>query len=325
MRAASVHPLGPDLVKRQIPLHAPWLWLAWLMVAAISLTLAGRVHAQDVQVVPPLNGRVVDRTTTLQPKQRAALEAKLARFEADAGSQVVVLLVDTTQPEDAAAYAQRVAQAWKIGRRDVGDGLLVLVAIKDRTVRIEVSKSLEGAVPDLAAKRIIDQTIVPAFKGGDFVGGLNAGVDALFARIRSEQLPAASQPHAQPMAQHFGGGSWFNFGLFALIGLPVIAGIFTSIFGRKLGSLVAALAFGFLGWTITASIIIGVALGVIALFLIGILGVGTRSSGYYTPGYGGWGGGTGGGWSGGSGSGSGGGFSSGGGGDFGGGGASGRW
>lgn len=322
MCAASVHPLGSDRITRPGLLRSAALWLTWAMLTALSLTLTGRVHAQDVQAVPPLSGRVVDRTSTLQPQQRAALEAKLARFEADAGSQVVVLLVDTTRPEDPAAYAQRVAQSWKIGRRDVGDGLLVLVAIKDRTVRIEVSKSLEGAVPDLAAKRIIDQRIVPAFKAGDIVGGLNSGVDGLFALIRAEQLPAASQPQAQPMATQFDGGSWFNIGLFALIGLPIAAGILTSIFGRKLGSLVAAVAFGWLGWTITTSLIIGVALGVITLFLVGILGVGTRSSGYYTPGYGGWGGGSGGSWGGGSG---GGGFSSGGGGDFGGGGASGRW
>src|SRR5581483_1829129 len=150
---------------------------------ALFLSAHG-VIAQDVQPVPPLSARVMDQTATLSANERNELETKLANFEQSAGSQIVVLLVPTTQPEDIAAYAQRVADTWKIGRRDVGDGLLVVVAKNDRRVRIEVAKALEGAVPDLAAWQIIDRAITPAFKAGDFAGGLNDGVNLLIARIK---------------------------------------------------------------------------------------------------------------------------------------------
>ena len=117
-----------------------------------------------------LAGRVIDATGTLTPEQVRALDERLAAIELQRGSQVVVLIVASTQPEDIAAYAQRVADRWKIGRREVGDGVLVVVAKDDRRVRIEVAKALEGAIPDLAASRIIEQTIVPAFRAGDFAG-----------------------------------------------------------------------------------------------------------------------------------------------------------
>lgn len=287
------------------------------MLAALWLGLMSFGHAQDVLPVPPLNARVLDQTHTLTPQQRAALESKLAGFEAEAGTQIVVLLVPTTKPEDIAAYAHRVADAWKIGRRDVGDGLLIVVALTDRTVRIEVSKSLEGAVPDLAASQIIGQTIVPAFKRGDMVGGLNAGVDAVFRRIRNEQLPAGKGSQSALRSLRGDTGFWQHIGLFLFVGVPVVGGILTALFGRKLGSLVTAGAIGWIAWTISASLLIAVGAAFVALLLVGVMGVGSRRGSYYTPGYGGsgsnWGGGSGGG------------FSSGGGGDFGGGGASGRW
>jgi uncharacterized protein len=309
--------LGGEPVAR---LTAPLM--AWLLAALCWLGVAP-VHAQDVLPVPPLNARVIDQTSTLQPRQRAALEAKLAAFEAEAGSQIVVLLVPTTRPEDIAAYAQRVADAWKIGRAKEGDGLLIVVARNDRTVRIEVSKALEGAVPDLAAKRVIDQAIVPAFKQGDFAGGLNAGLDAVFDLVRSEKLPggtgAATPRPARAPADD--GGLWQTLALFLFVGVPVVGGVLTAIFGRKLGSLLTAGALGGLGWVLSTSLLVAAGAALLALLLVGVMGVGSRRGGLVTPGYGGWGGGSGGGWSGGSD----GGFSSGGGGDFGGGGASGRW
>ena len=128
--------------------------------------------AQDVQPIPPLSGRVIDQTATLSAAQVQALDARLAGVERERGSQIVVLMLASTQPEDIAAYAQRVADSWKIGRRQVGDGVLVVVAKNDRRVRIEVAKALEGAIPDLAASRIINESITPAFKAGDFAGGL---------------------------------------------------------------------------------------------------------------------------------------------------------
>src|SRR5262249_42607265 len=146
------------------------------------------VRAQDVLPVPALDARVIDQTGTLGAG-REALEAKLEDVEHSTGSQIVILMVPTTQPEDIASYAYRVADAWKIGRHDVGDGYLGAGANKGRHVRVEVAKALEGAVPDLAAYQIIDRAMKPAFKAGDYAGGLSAGVDQLAARIRGENLP----------------------------------------------------------------------------------------------------------------------------------------
>jgi len=149
-----------------------------LLLGLVTLTLlswAGSARAQDLQPVPPLSARVIDQTATLAAPDRAALDAKLAAFEAEAGPQIVVLLVARTAPEDIAAYANRVGNDWKIGRRDVGDGVLLIVAKDDRKVRIEVAKTLEGAIPDLAAKQIIDDAITPAFRRGDFAGGQLCG------------------------------------------------------------------------------------------------------------------------------------------------------
>jgi uncharacterized protein len=117
------------------------------------------------------------------------LKAKLAALEAAKGSQVVVLMLPTTAPEDIASYANRVGNTWKIGRKGVGDGVLLIVAKDDRKVRIEVAKTLEGAIPDLAAKQIIDQALTPRFKVGDYAGGLDAAVEQLAARIKGEPLP----------------------------------------------------------------------------------------------------------------------------------------
>src|SRR6187401_1611672 len=140
-----------------------------LLLTLLACVLAA---AQGVLPVPELTARVVDQTGTLDAIQRQGLEEKLAAFEQQKGTQIVVLLVPTTQPEDISSYANRVANAWKIGRKDVGDGIVVIVAKDDRRVRIEVAKTLEGAVPDLAAKQVIDEAITPRFRQGDFAGGL---------------------------------------------------------------------------------------------------------------------------------------------------------
>ncbi|HUG24971.1 TPM domain-containing protein [Piscinibacter sp.] len=298
----------------------------WLTALSAGLVLAAAAFAQDVLPVPALNGRVIDQTATLSAAQSAALTDKLAAIEADTGSQIVVLLVPTTQPEDIASYAQRVADQWKIGRRDVGDGLVVLVAKNDRQVRIEVAKTLEGAIPDLAAKRIISQQITPAFRAGDFAGGLDAAVDQLAARIKGEALPA---PAARPDAER--GLQWEELAMFFFVGVPVLGTVLTTMLGRKFGSVVTGGLAGGLGWWITASTVLAGAAALLALVLVGVLGIGSsgrraagRGSSHGIPpviwgGSGSWG--SGGGWGGGGG----GGFSSGGGGDFGGGGASGSW
>lgn len=291
-----------------------------LLASLLALALPGTARAQDVLPVPELGARVIDQTATLQPDQTAALEARLAAFEAEAGPQIVLLLVPSTAPEDIAAYAQRVADAWKIGRREVGDGVLLVVAKDDRRVRIEVAKALEGAIPDLAARQIIDHFIRPAFRADDYAGGLNAALDQLIARIRGEALPApAARKAAQPGLQ------LGELAMFFFVAVPVVGAMLTGLFGRKLGSLVTAGAAGGLGWLVTASVLAAVGAGLVALLLVGVFGIGAaaglagrRGRGLPHVG-GGWGGGRGGG------GGFGGGFSSGGGGNFGGGGSSGSW
>ena len=298
---------------------------AWRLAVAALCLLIGTTStwAQDVLPVPPLSGRVVDQTGTLTTAQSSALSAKLAAIEQSQGSQLVLLLVPSTQPEDITSYAQRVADAWKIGRREVGDGLLIVVAKNDRKVRIEVAKTLEGAIPDLMAKRIINEQISPAFKAGDFAGGLNAAVDAAATRIRGENLPAPTH-QSQTAPDPFWGSDLDSLLMFLFVGVPIAGAMLTAMLGRKLGALATGAGAGGLGWWVTASLWSAGAMGVVAVVIVGVLGLGAvrrgvgRQSGpvIWTGGGGGWSSGGGGG---------GGGFSSGGGGDFGGGGASGDW
>lgn len=317
--------------------------LRGLLLALAALLLPHLATAQDVLPIPALSARVIDQTGTLNASQRGQLEARLADFEREAGTQLVVLIVPTTAPEDIASYAFRLADQWKLGRRDVGDGLLLVVAKNDRRVRIEVAKTLEGAIPDLAAKRVIDQAITPAFRAGNFAGGLMAAVDELQALVKAEKLPApASAPEgwsgSTSTAQR-GGDQGFqleDLALFFFIGVPVLGAVLTAMLGRKLGALATGGAAGGLAWLFSASLMLAGAAALLALVLVGVLGIGSsgrrggggrggRGGGGFGgppiifPG-GGWGGG-GGGWGGGGG----GGFRSGGGGDFGGGGASGSW
>ena len=278
--------------------------------------LAATAFAQDVLPVPPLSAPVIDQTATLDEAQRSALIVKLAAIEQQTGSQIVVLLVPTTLPEDIAAYSQRVGDSWKIGRRDIGDGLLIVVAKNDRKVRIEVAKTLEGAVPDLAAKRIIDAQITPAFRAGDYAQGLSAAVDQLAVRIRGEALPAPGQPERHGPS---GGNGGFDLGalaIFLFVAVPIAGAMLTALFGRKFGALATGGVAGGLGWWLTASLLLAGVAGILALVMVGIFGIGSahrggsRARGGIPPII--WGGG-------------GGGFGSGGGGDFGGGGASGGW
>jgi uncharacterized protein len=298
-------------------MHA-WLARAALLLAALFGSLA---QAQELQPIPALTARVIDRTATLEASQAAALESKLAAFEREAGTQIVVVIVPTTLPEDIVDYTQRLGDAWKIGRRDVGDGLLIVVAKDDRRVRIAPAKALEGAIPDLAARQIIERVITPAFRAGDFAGGLSDAVDQLAARIRGEELPLPAQPGARPGAQ------LDELPIFFFVFVPVAGAFLTALLGRKLGSLATGGAAGLLGWWFSASVLLAIAAAVVALVLVGVLGIGSAARRISRHGYGGgppiiWSGGGGGFGGGGFG---GGGFSSGGGGDFGGGGASGSW
>lgn len=310
------------------PSARPGSWLGVFMGACLVamvaglMLVAGSAQAADaagVLAVPPLNGRVIDQTATLTAPQQQALESKLAGLETRLGTQLVVLMVPSTQPEDIASYAQRVGDAWKIGRREVGDGLLVVVAKNDRRVRIEVAKALEGAVPDLAAKQIIDRAIVPAFKAGDYAGGLNQAVDQLAARVQGEHLPLPDATAQSVRGGEHGGFQWNDLGVFLFIGVPVVGGLLSTLLGRKAGSLTSGLVAGGLGWWATTSALVAFGVGLLATVVVAALAGGAsrgRGGPFIGGGFGG--GGFGGGFGGG-------GFSSGGGGDFGGGGASGDW
>ncbi len=272
--------------------------------------------AQAQQAVPALTAHVVDTAGTLSGAQREALEARLTTFEQARGAQVVVLLVPSTQPEDIASYANRVANTWKIGRKEIGDGLLLIVAVQDRKLRIEVAKTLEGAIPDLAAKRIIDEAITPRFKQGDYAGGIDAGLTRIMALISGEALPTPAEA-----SQPSGGFDWMQLGIFMFIAVPVIGAVTKGILGNRVGAVATGGIAGVIAMGLTASLIIAGLVGVVAMFFTLVQNIpGKRGGGW--PGAGGnagWGHG------GGFGGGGGGGFGSGGGGDFGGGGASGGW
>ncbi|MDB5900613.1 MAG: hypothetical protein JWP41_4215 [Ramlibacter sp.] len=279
--------------------------------------------AQGVLPVPELTARVIDQAGALDAIQRKALDDKLAAFEQKKGTQIVVLLVPTTQPEDIASYANRVASTWKIGRKEVGDGIVIIVAKDDRKVRIEVARTLEGAVPDLAARQIIDEAITPRFRQNDFAGGLQAAADQLIARISGEALPQPQQPTSARPGAGKPGFDWFDLAIFLFFAVPIGGGLLRGVMGRKLGSLVTGGGVGVIAMLITSSLVVAAVAGVVAL-LFSMLsgggggGMGRRGMGgpVFFPG--GFGGGGRRGWGGG-------GFSSGGGGGFGGGGASGDW
>lgn len=299
---------------------AIFLVALWLLGTTGLLVPAQHASAQDLAAIPALNAHVIDTTGTLDASQKQALEAKLTAFEKNRGSQVVVLMVATTQPEDITDYAQRVGDLWKIGRKNVGDGLLLIVAKNDRKVRIATAKALEGAIPDLAARQVIDRAITPRFKQGDFAGGIDAGVDQLMARISGENLPLPD-PEEAGAGNKAQGFQWTDFAAFMFFGVPIGMRLLTGLLGRKLGALVTGAGTGALAWVFTASLLAGAVaavLGIAVALFVSLI--------KFSPGGGssGWGGSSGGSWGGGS-SGGGGGFSSGGGGNFGGGGASGGW
>jgi uncharacterized protein len=301
-----------------------WLWLVKVLrrpahrIAACCALILTLTPSFGQLAVPVLTAHVLDTTGTLQDEQRQQLEARLSAFEQSRGAQLVVLLVPTTQPEDIASYANRVANTWKIGRRDIGDGVLMVVAIKDRKIRIEVAKTLEGAIADLAAKRVISELITPRFKANDYAGGLEAGTDQLMKLIAGEALPA---PVPADSGTENGGFQWIDLGIFVFVVVPLIAGFAHKIFGSRLGALATGAAAGGVAWLITSSLFIGVAATFIAFLLALFSNNPRRPGGHHRTDS--WDSGTGGGWGGGSSD--SGGFSSGGGGDFGGGGASGDW
>lgn len=279
--------------------------LLWWALAWTLLLLAA--HAQVA--VPTLKTRVTDLTRSLTPNQTDTLEQLLKSLEARKGSQVAVLIVPSTEPEKIEQYAIRVAEAWKLGRKGIDDGALMLIAKDDRALRIEVGRGLEGAIPDAVANRIIDEIMVPFLKQGDLYGGIQAGIVRLIRIIEGEPLPPRQ-------AKDTAWSGYLDYLPVAFIMVFVVAGVVCALFGRLVGAGMTAGISGFLFWLIAGTLLGAVAVAVVA-FVIVLAGGGRPGLGH--GGYGGFG--SGGGFGG---LGGGGGFGGGGGG-FGGGGASGRW
>ena len=256
--------------------------------------------------VPPLSGRVTDQTATLSAEQKAALEQTLRAFEARKGSQLAVLMVPTTAPETIEQYALRVAEQWKLGRKKVDDGAILVVATTDRALRIEVGYGLEGALNDATSKRIISDVITPRFKQADFYGGITAGVDRIIRVIDGEPLPAPDRTADRGIADI----QQYVPVIFILA--LVVGGVLRSVLGRFPGALVTGGAVALVAWLVAGAVSIALLAGVMALFFtllsggMGGHGIGGHRGGFGRGGFGG------------------GGFGGGGGG-FGGGGASGRW
>ena len=270
----------------------PWGWMLALLLALVLAPMRGPAWAQVD--VPPLKARVTDLTGTLDAAARQALENRLGALEQAKGSQLAVLLVPTTQPETIEQYSLRVAETWRLGRKGVDDGVLLLVAKNDRSVRIEVGYGLEGAISDAVAKRVIEDIMVPRFRAGEFAAGIDQGVAALSGVIRGEPLP---EPQAGwSLARLEEAGS------LAMVFVFVVGGILRALFGALIGATVAGVVAFFGAWWLLGSLAVALGAGFI-VFVLTLIGISNLAGG---------------------GGGGGGGFGGGGGG-FGGGGASGRW
>jgi uncharacterized protein len=291
------------------------------VVLAIALFLAFTFTALADVAVPQLTGRVVDQTGTLSSGDMASLTQKLRDFENRKGSQIAVLIVPTTEPETIEQFSIRVADAWKIGRKKVDDGAILIVAKNDRHLRIEVGYGLEGALTDVTSRRIIDEVITPKFRTGDFAGGISDGVDRMMRVVDGEPLPA---PARSASYNHDAAdlGPLVPFGLFAAL---IVGGILRTMLGRLLGSVATGGVLAALAFLIVGSVGIAIAAGAVGFlfaFIAGFFPTAPPGRGYSRGG--GWStGSSSGGWSSGSSSDSG--SFSGGGGSFGGVGASGSW
>ncbi len=234
-------------------------WITLLLLCLLPCLMSCPAAAADV-AIPPLQHRVTDLTATLSAEQQADLESRLAAVESQKGSQIAILIVPTTQPEDIAQYSIRVVEAWKLGRKGLDDGVLVLLAKNDRKSRIEVGYGLEGALPDAIAKRIVSDVMRPYFQQGDFYGGLVAGTDKIAEVINGEALPAAAQ---QRPTQNLGGHSFFVVLIIAI----VVGGVLRSVLGKFVGGLASGGLAAFLLYFLGAGFLIALVLGIIAFFM----------------------------------------------------------
>src|SRR5687768_7096821 len=238
--------------------------LADLRRAGLAAALLFFALCAPAQVsVPTLTARVTDLTGTLAAEQRRSLEERLAAFEAKHGSQIAVLLVPTTQPEAIEQFGIRVAEKWKVGRKGADDGAILIVAMKDRAVRIEVGYGLEGALPDVAVKRIIEEHVLPRFKQGDSHGGIEAAVSRMMSVIEGEQLPPPpTSARSESIGDNLEGVLFIGFMLVFVVG-----GMIRAALGRFAGSGVIGAIGGVAAWLILGSLIAGLVVGLIAAVL----------------------------------------------------------
>lgn len=280
---------------------------AAIALIATVLLFCG-VYARAEVAVPPLTARVTDATGTLTGAQKATLEQTLKDFEAKKGAQISVLIVPTTEPETIEQYSIRVVDQWKLGRKNVDDGALLIVAKNDRSLRIEVGYGLEGALTDATSHRIIDETIVPRFRQGDFYGGVSAGVGSIMRVVSGEPLPAP--PEQQRDSGRTGGLLPVLFVLTLFAG-----GVLRALLGRLPGAVATGGLIGVLAWLLSGAVLMAFVAAAIALvFTLLGSGMGAYVGGRFIGGK-----------SGGMGRDSNRDIFRGGGGGFGGGGASGRW
>lgn len=241
------------------------------MAFALALLVLGGSCARADAVIPPLTSRVTDVTGTLTGDQLVSLETMLRAFEAKRGTQISVLVVSTTEPETIEQYSMRVVEQWKLGRKNIDDGVLLIVAKNDRALRIEVGYGLEGVLTDATSSRIINEAIVPRFRNGDFYGGITAGLDAIM-RVTSGEPLAPPQP--RPLSGDGAGRL-----LPVLFLLTVMAGgLLRAMFGRLPGAVVTGGVVGVLAWVLSQALLVAIAAGLMAL-LFTLLGGGTRAAG----------------------------------------------
>ena len=274
----------------------------------VLLLLSGLVCAEVA--IPSLSGHVVDLTGTLDATQSRQLETRLVQFEVKQGVQIAVLLVPTTKPETIEQYGIRVVELWKLGRKGLDDGVLLLIAKDDHALRVEVGYGLEGVLPDAVAKRIIAEVVTPRFKRAEYYTGIAAGIEQLVAIIEGESLPPPRQRSAAP-----GGFSDIESLMFVGFILVIVAGgALRKFIGRLPAAIIISLVIAALAWLIAIPLLIAGIAGVVAFIFTLISDGRTYLGGVFGRGDGGFGDG-----------GFGGGGFSGGGGGFGGGGASGQW
>jgi uncharacterized protein len=296
-----------------------WVILLAALLLPIAPAWGWEAGTDGLNPIPPLAARVTDLTQSLSAPEKQALETKLADWEARTGNQLAVLMVPSTQPEPIEAYALRVAEAWKIGRKGQDNGVVMLIAKNDKKARLEVGYGLEGVLTDVTARRIIAESMAPQFSAGRYAAGIGAAVDRIISVVaEGKPLPP---PQKKPASAAGGGFSFEMLLVMLFFVVPLVGSVLRRIFGKLLGATVGAGIVGTAAWVVAGSLLIAGLAAVVGFVIMIFAGsgaalAGRRGGGVWFP--------TGGGWGGGGGGGGGGGFSGGGGG-FGGGGASGGW